>query len=341
MTTPMTTIALILCSAITLVGCGEIPEDSTEGAPTAQASPEKHETSAPGSGDTELVETALSTSVPYVGVIPTADPDTANCPTGPSGKLVAIRMDDEDSSNNDQLTLGTQNYSHHNAAAGGLIHSSSPRVAGGNTWIKYCPTQISSLPVLSHDYAVISASNVCPANSYRFGRRFDNEDGSNHNAAVGDISPNSTSTAGGSTWIYFCFVPGVAGRPVWDAVLSNQIVFTVGPVSNKGTFYTDDEDDASGFSGKNGNGYSVATNATAYTARMKILVSDGQNTRFSFGTNDAIDVIDLGTTASCADSNYKVGFKCSYTTSGTFKGCQPVGGLSDWWAFAKDMFCRW
>lgn len=286
--------------------------------------------------DVGTTSAALNTNLPYVGFIPAgdpADPSVAACPDGTSGKLVGLRMDDEDSGNNNQLTVGAQNYSGRNASAGGLIHSSSPRRAGGNTWIRYCPRSTPSLPVLSHDYAVVSASNVCPANSYRFSRRFDNEDDANHNATLGDISPNTSDTNGGATNIFFCFVPGVAGAATWSSLFDGSVIFTNGPVATKGMFRTDDEDDS------NRNSYS--STASQFTTRMQALVSSGSNTVLRFGTNSQLAVMDFGTTSDCGNPNYKVGFKCSYTTSGTFQGCLPVGGLDDYWAFAKDMFCRW
>jgi hypothetical protein len=290
--------------------------------------------------DTELgaSEAALNTSTPYVGIIPAGDlaaPGVASCPDGTNGTLVGIRMDDEDSGNNDQLTVGSQNYSGHNASVGGLIHSSSPRRAGGNSWIKYCPRYMPSLPALSHDYAVLSASNVCPQGSYRFSRRFDNEDSSNHNETVGDISPHSSDTNGGATWLHFCFVRAQSGAPSWSSEFDNSLIFTNGPVANKGAFRTDDEDS------DNHNSYSVPAPGAGYTSRMQALVSSGSNTTLQFGTNAAFDVVDLGTGAGCADSNYKIGFKCRFGTNGQFQGCAPVGGLDDWWAFTKDMFCRW
>jgi len=279
---------------------------------------------------------ALNTNLPYIGFIPAgdpADPSVAACPDGTNGQLVGIRMDDEDSSNNDQLTVGSQNYSGHNASAGGLIHSSSPRRAGGNTWIKYCPRYTPSLPTLSADYAVLSASNVCPANSYRFSRRFDNEDGANHNATVGDISPNTTDTNGGASNLFFCFVPGTSGAASWNNIFDGSVIFTNGAVATKGAFRTDDEDD--------GNNNSYWSSATQYSSRMQALVSGGSNTTFQFGTNSQLDVVDLGTTSDCGNPDYKIGFKCSYSTSGTFEGCKPIGGVDDYWAFAKDMFCKW
>jgi len=318
--------AIMLPALLLALGLGGCGGEAGEGS----------ELAGQGEPNSESQSAALNTNSPYIGFIPAGDPalpGVAACPAGTNGTLIGIRMDDEDSGNNDQLTVASQNYSGHNASAGGLIHSSSPRRAGGNTWIKYCPRYTASLPTLSSDYAVVSASNVCPANSYRFSRRFDNEDGSNHNATVGDITPNSSDTNGGATNIFFCFVPGASGAPSWDSLFDGSLIFSNGGLANKGVFRTDDEDD------DNHNSY--WSSATQYTARMQALVSAGSNTSFMFATNSQLDIVDLGTTSDCGNPNYKVGFKCSFSTSGTFQGCKPIGGVEDYWAFAKDMFCKW
>src|SRR4029079_3566372 len=114
----------------------------------------------------------------------------------------------EDWSNRDATSINGSRVDHYNLAIGGIERLASPRIAGGNTKIVYCKKQVPSLPALAYDYALISASNVCPAGSYLCARRWDNEDSGSHNAKSADIAANTTSNDTGVTWINFCFVPG-------------------------------------------------------------------------------------------------------------------------------------
>jgi len=241
---------------------------------------------------------ALNTNDPWIGVVPAGSPITTPCAQG----WVSIYMDDEDSNNNDSFTLysqaaGQQSFGGRNFSAGGLVHTASPRRAGGNTRIQYCPTRVTSLPTLRFDYALISASNQCPAGTFRFSRRFDNEDDSNHNSYQGDISPNvSVSSA---SLINFCFVPrGSGGRGTWDSGLDGQIIFSAGNegalngiVTNSGTFGTDDEDDS------NHNAFS--STAADLTTRMRAIIAGGGNTVFNYATQSPLTTVDLGTRSTC------------------------------------------
>ena len=243
-------------------------------------------------------------------------------------------MDDEDSGNNNQFFWKGGNYSGRNFSVGGLAHISSPRRAGGNTRITYCAKYTPSLPILSSDYAVILASNTCPANSFNFARRFDNEDASNHNSTTGDVSPNWASTGGnGASLINFCFVPGQAGRPSWDASLNGSLIFTRAALTNTGRFYTDDEDS------RNNNQYG-STNS-GYTARMQNLISHGSNTWMHFGTASSASFTDLGTASDCGNASIPtIGLKCKTSETGN-SSCKPIIDVAEAWAYAKNLYCKW
>lgn len=214
----------------------------------------------------------------WVG-FPSKDPNNANAPCA---YRTLFRFDDEDGrDNNNQLVWNGVNWSHRNAWVGGLGHSSSPWIAGGNTEVHSCQEYVTSLPTLSFDYAVFKYSSSCPDNSVSFGRRLDNEDGNNSNKAYGYPSPSVVSSASnGYSWIYFCFVPGQAGYPStppsnWT---DKYMLFSNGSptASLKGYLYDDDEDNA------NNNGY-VSDNANL-TTRMQALISGGSNTRWNFAS---------------------------------------------------------
>ena len=167
----------VLLAVVTLMGVG-CYAGSDDGGGGAQPGLGKDD----GLQAVEQTQRALATNDPWIGVVPSGDPATAPCAQGWAG----IRMDDEDSSNANTFnfynnSFGSVHMSGHNFSAGGLIHSASPGRAGGNTWLRYCPTQVNKLYPLRYDYAVISASNVCPTGSYSFSSRFDNEDIKNHN----------------------------------------------------------------------------------------------------------------------------------------------------------------
>jgi len=252
------------------------------------------------SGGAEQAVQALATNEAWIGAVPSGDPLTTPCAQG----WVGIRMDDEDADNADSLTFynqwgGSQNMSGHNFSAGGLIHSASPARAGGNTWVRYCPQKMATLWPLLYDYAVISASNVCPAGSYRFSRRFDNEDGKNHNTFEGDISPNTSSGGLGATVLNFCFVPKdpYGGGGTWDSSLDGQIIFAFGDsgldggLQTSGTFGTDDEDDS--------NNNQFSSSSSTYTSRMRAIISGGRDTVFHWATDSDLVTIDLGTRSTC------------------------------------------
>ena len=253
-----------------------------------------------GTDDVITVQQALrSLDQPWVGMVPW-NIDANHMPSCPDG-YEWIKFDDEDHSNRNKLFIDGADISYHNAALGGIQRLPSPRRAGGNTKIVYCKKLVPQLPTLAYDYAVISAANVCPAGSYRFARRWDNEDSSNHNAWSADIAPNSSGRSGnGWTWINFCFVPGQAGAPTSSPSLLPWIVFTrqnmkaYGGVS--GYMYTDDEDDA------NNNQYSVPAASAPYKTRMQAIISAGSGTHIYFGAM-AIEYKDYGNFSSCVDQN--------------------------------------
>ena len=303
--TPSARIA-IACFTLLNTACGA--GDDSAAPPSGAAVDQGVETATdritePQAAD-ELGETqqALATNESWIGMVPSGSPVTTPCAQG----WVGLRMDDEDSGNANSFwfyndTAGFQDRAGRNFSAGGLMHSSSPRRAGGNTWIRYCPTQVSALPRLRFDYAVISASNACPSGSFRFSRRFDNEDSSNHNTSEGDISPNvSSASASGYTVINFCFVPRneFGGGGTWDSWLDGQIIFSAGNegqlngiVANSGTFGTDDEDDS--------NNNQFSSSASEYTTRMRAIIAGGRNTNFNWATESTLVTIDLGSRSSC------------------------------------------
>ena len=252
---------------------------------------------------------------------------------------VTIRMDDEDHSNRNDLVLygvsTSKGFGGYNASAGGMIHLNSPARAGGNTLIKYCRVSTGSLPVLSYDYAVIMADASCPSNSSQFTRRFDNEDGSNHNSYTGSISPNiSSSSSGGYTILNFCFVPkGPAGSPNWNAQFNQYVIFTAEKLSNRGTFYTDDEDD------NNNDQYN--TYGSPYGDRMKAIISDGSNTTFRFGAlSTGFKVDNLGDQSECHGGGGG-GLDC--VARDGYMQCTPLNQntFSQAWNTLTFAYCTW
>jgi hypothetical protein len=316
-----------------LAACNQaVDSENQAGTPDEHISESKKETSTNGiitKGLTEFemnaAPLAKSTSTPWIGLIPAGDPVTQACPDGYS----SLRFDDEDNSNRNNFWVNGQDYSGRNYSLGGLAHSSSPSRAGGNSTIKYCNKQVSSLPVLNHDYAVISASNVCPANSIRFFKRWDNEDGSNHNASTGDITPGWSSVSGSASGMYFCFVPSGSGSS-WNSMFNNYFLFTRATLSNYASFYGDDEDDG------NNNGYS--SDNSNYTTRMQQLISGGSNTTLRIATSGPAVSLDGGTNSGCSDFQWKIGVKCDFGSDGV-RNCKPMGGVEDYWAVAKQLVC--
>jgi hypothetical protein len=267
--------------------------------------------------------------VATVGLIPSTLPAYTTCPGG----LAMLRMDDEDSANNNQFTFNGQNKSGRNFSVGGLAHVSSPRRAGGNTQIHFCPAQTGALPVLSHDYAVLSLSSTCPSNSYRFTRRFDNEDTGNANKVSGPVGVTEIGISGGYAVLNFCFVPGKAGAPAWNQFLNNSLVFTNANLGVSGRFYTDDEDGSD-----NNNQWSTV--APEYASRMQALVSTGANTWISYGSGSTTATLDAGNLAGC-NVTVGAGVECS-TTLGDggplSTTCKPTAQTMD---MLKSAYCWW
>jgi hypothetical protein len=209
--------------------------------------------------------------LPYVGMVPK---DLAK----PCPYAAYLHFDDEDDHNNNQLWLQTTSYNGQNVSVGGFLRMSSPWKGGANTTISYCQEAISALPRTKIDYAVISGSSTCPANSYRFTRRLDNEDDGNHNSEGGEVDPNVASrSSDGYSFVNFCFVPADPSATdflpsLWN---DNYIFFTTSSAPLHGYLYTDDEDSS------NNDQYS-SSNAT-YTTRMQAIISAGSNTYFRFG----------------------------------------------------------
>jgi hypothetical protein len=318
-----------------LAACNQSPDtDQSKANPVAPGGQEKAkvETSTNGVITKGLTEFELSpkalvknTSTPWIGLIPTSDPALISCPDGQS----AFRFDDEDDSNRNHFFVNGSDVSYHNYSYGGLIHSSSPWRAGGNTWIRYCNKQVNSLPTLSHDYAVISASNSCPANSTRFFKRWDDEDSGNHDATEGDVTPGWSSSNGGATGMYFCFVPAGSG-PDWSSTFDGSFVFTRKALANRAQSDQDDEDDA------NNNGYS--SDNSSYTTRMQALISGGSNTTIYIATASPATAVDMGTRTDCQDFQWKIGIKCDFDSHGT-RNCKPIGGVEDYWSALKHTMC--
>jgi hypothetical protein len=197
---------------------------------------------------------------------------------------------------------------------------------------------------LRYDYAVLSASNTCPSGTYRFSRRFDNEDSSNHNTSEGDTSPNvTTSASSGHTTLFFCFVPrGSGGFSTWSSALDGQIIFSAGNegslngiVANSGVFGTDDEDD--------GNNDQFWSSAPEYTARMRAIVTGDRNTTLSWATDSTVTVIDAGTSSTCDAAYLQTRrdreFRCTYGHDG--KVCTLPGWDQVTWAYdrANWLYC--
>lgn len=263
-----------------------------------------------------------------IGLIPADSPKdiTANeCPGG----LIYMYMDDEDRSNSNDLVLNGESWKGYNFAVGGLAHPTSPRKGGGNTSIQYCPKKVAALPRLSYDYAVISASDTCPGNSYRFYKRWDNEDSGNNNHYVGDISPHSM---GDNTKMYFCFVPKQAGKPKWDSLFDGSIIFTKEEtLSNHGYIRQDDEDK------RNSNKY--GTDHAEYGARMQAIISHGKNTKMYFGTQSTVTTDNLGKNRGCKYPDVKVDYECKY--DGRVKKCKPITDFDTLKNVANFLVCLW
>jgi hypothetical protein len=337
----------LLGLSLLMAGC--MPTTETETASSAgpasgSAHANKVETSTGGvltKGETfqEVRNTALTkaTNAPWVGMVPSTDPNTTSCAEGWS----AIRMDDEDEWNFNSVYIydrvsGTSVNTNNNFSVGGLIHSSSPWRAGGNTWIKYCAKSVPTLPRLAFDYSLISASNVCPANSYRFTRRFDNEDDANHNTSTGDITPNITSSSSlGSTILNFCFVPKLDNGPSWDPILDNQLVFGKTTLLPKYIqFHVDDEDD------KNNNQWNAASGTPSeFIPRMQEGISTGGNTDLVATTANNLVTLDFGDKSDCGKPTTSMGIICTYQR-GSF-GCGPWQAAQTVFDLAKYMYCTW
>ncbi|HLP40052.1 MAG TPA: hypothetical protein VK465_00975 [Fibrobacteria bacterium] len=317
---------IALLGAVALLAACNQTESTDSSSATADGP--KNETSSNGAltkGATEFdradAPLAKVTSTPWIGLIPTGDPAKANCPDGMS----SIRFDDEDKSNRNDFHVNGQDKSGRNFSFGGLAHSSSPRRAGGNSVITYCNKQVNALPTLSHDYAVISASDVCPANSYRFYKRWDNEDAGNHNAASGDITPGWTDRSGSASGMYFCFVPAGSGSS-WNSLFDDHFLFSNAALGNRASFYQDDEDN------NNNNQYS-STNAT-YTGRMQQLISGGSNTRLNVASASPAVSYDGGTGNGCGTG----GQICSYNSQGV-PVCRAMSEAVDWLIIASNYLC--
>lgn len=237
---------------------------------------------------------AKLSGAPYIGLIP--KDMGAPCPYA-----AWFYLDDEDgSANNDQFFYGASDYSHKNYAVGGLAHTSSPWRAGGNSRISYCQEQVATLPRTKLDYAVISGSTTCPANGIRFGRRWDNEDGSNHNASGGEVDPNVISSgSNGYAWVYFCFVPkDDAATDLLPSSLSANYMFFTKNTPYYASFRTDDED--------NNNNNQYTSSDGAYTTRMQALVSSGSNTWLQVGwVGSNPTQTDNGSSAGCGTQPVK------------------------------------
>jgi hypothetical protein len=271
-------------------------------------------------------------TTPYIGMVPTVQPGMPGYYTPrPCTEAIWMRQDDEDGSNRNNFYFDGQNFSGHNYSAGGFQHVSSPSRAGGNSKIHYCVEQVSTLPILNFDYAVILASNSCPTNGIKFTRRQDNEDWSNHNSSSGDVTPNIVN--GGYTYINYCFVPGSVGAPNYNALFEDRFVYAKSSNwRNTGSFYSDDEDDG------NNNGWS-STN-TSYNARMSALVSAGSNTQIYFASNSPVVTEDLGTKAECRWTGGAIGTECTVNSAGV-QYCKPIGEGYDWWNAIGYGICLW
>jgi hypothetical protein len=320
------------------VETGPQPSDAPRG-PKTETSTNGVLTKGDGPDITVVSNTALTkaTNTPWIGLIPADDPASATCPEVWS----AIRMDDEDHENANYLaykkvtstSIEINTVYAHNFSVGGFMHSSSPQVAGGNTWIHYCARQVNTLPSLAYDYAVISASNVCPGNSIRFTRRFDNEDDANHNATQGDITPNSSSTNGGATYLNFCFVPK-AGTGAWDPMFDNQIILAPKGASSDMwvDLYTDDEDDA------NNNQWSAASGTSSdIQTRMKAIVPVGGNSHLYGMTKSDFTTLDMGTQTSCSSSSVN---RCTYARFGD-RSCAIWQPAKEKYDKVVSWLCSW
>ncbi len=164
-----------------------------------------------------------------VGVIPEVD---TPCPR----ERIVIRMDDEDSDNN--------NKSH---GWNGAVASNN------NTRMMFCRVDGRSFKHLSNrdsrrsNYAVLKLGTHCPNGSLNFERYIDNEDDYNNNWSDGDIRPN---VQGGNTRLRLCVFSG-SGYSSRRASTLPALAFHYGVLASSdfaygrtyGYFRSDDEDD--------------------------------------------------------------------------------------------------
>lgn len=219
-----------------------------------------------------------------VGVIPAA----LSCPA--SSEFIRISMDNEDSRPASSMSGWT----------GGITLDSNR-----NTHFRFCRVAGTSFASLSSsssngtNYAVLRLGMHCPPGSVPFSRSFDNEDSGTANSFQGTIFPNTVTN---NTNMMFCLFRG-------DGALISKLPglgFSYGvfaapqfsPVAQRGSVFTDDEDD------NNANGYVAdiswqaaaqaivvpGSNTTLFTARAVMcgdsLCSSGENVSSCFSDCD-------------------------------------------------------
>jgi hypothetical protein len=190
-----------------------------------------------------------------VGVIPAA----SACPA--SAETIHINMDNEDNRPASNLS----------GWVGGTTLDSNK-----NTNFLFCRVSGTSFASLasfsssSTNYAVLRLGFDCPPGSVPFSRSFDNEDGGTLNSSSGNISPNTVSD---NTNMMFCLFRGdgavISKLPALGFSYGVFAAPTFSPVAQRGSIFTDDEDD------NNANGYNADL---SWAAAAQEIVVPGSNT---------------------------------------------------------------
>ena len=121
---------------------------------------------------------------------------------------------------------------------------------GGHAVFTYCALNVSSMPKISYDYAVLALDEECPAGTYMFMRHHDTEDSHNANSHSGNIYPNVVNS---NATLVYCFVPADESSskqfPSFDknngdkyGVFANPDMKKVSSKVKHSEVYIDDED---------------------------------------------------------------------------------------------------